>query len=55
MELASYHDDKPLLQECALRLGNVVAPLLTVSTKSPMLISVGPDHSLPNCLLLVFR
>jgi hypothetical protein len=46
MELASYHDDKPLLQEAALRLGNCLAPLLTVSRKSPALVT-----ALAQCLL----
>ena len=37
MELASYHDDAPLLQEGALRAGNCLAPLLTHSRRSKTL------------------
>ena len=46
MELSSYNDDKPLLQESGLRLGNCLAPLLTVSRKPPALVT-----ALAQCLL----
>ena len=39
MELARYVDDVPLTQEIALRLGNCLAPLLTSSRKSRLLVT----------------